>query len=116
MATFRPDVLHEYVEHGFETLADGTARLKCRPSDEARVYAYGGSHRAYSRLSEIACAVTLTCGELTDSFGLATLEAVGQRLRDRRIEVFPGLGHFGPLEDPEAVAASMIRAFDIPPA
>jgi pimeloyl-ACP methyl ester carboxylesterase len=27
------------------------------------------------------------------------------------MEVMPGLGHFGPLEDPGAVAESVLRAF-----
>jgi pimeloyl-ACP methyl ester carboxylesterase len=32
------------------------------------------------------------------------------RLPDARLEVMPGLGHFGPLQDPDAAVASMLAS------
>jgi pimeloyl-ACP methyl ester carboxylesterase len=37
--------------------------------------------------------------------------AQAERLPQARLEELPGLGHFGPLQDPAAVAESIIRAF-----
>jgi pimeloyl-ACP methyl ester carboxylesterase len=58
----------------------------------------------------VACPVNLACGAETDSFGPAFLEADAAQLPDATVEVLPGLGHFGPLERPAAVAASVARA------
>ncbi|MGH9298205.1 MAG: alpha/beta fold hydrolase [Acidimicrobiales bacterium] len=116
MLSFHAEALHAYVEHGFDVMSDGTVRLKCRAADEARIYANGSSHHAYGRLGDVACHVTLACGETTESFGVVALEMIARRLRKRSLEVFPGLGHFGPMEDPDALAASIIRASEAPPA
>lgn len=110
LSALSADVLEAYVNFGFDDLADGTVRLKCRAGDEARTYEHGLSHDAYRRLGEVTCRVTLACGERTDTVGLAALEALAARLPDARTEVLPDLGHLGPLEDPAAVAASMVAA------
>ena len=52
-----------------------------------------------------------TGGAVTDSFGPAVIERQADALPFGRPEVMPGLGHFGPLQDPGAVAASVRRAF-----
>ncbi len=115
-AALDPDALRWYVESGFDLLpadegGDGhTVRLRCRRQDEAAVYARGASHGAFGRLHEVACPVTLACGELTDAFGPAFLEADAARLRRPTVEVLPGVGHFGPLEQPALVARSVVRS------
>ena len=115
LATVTPAVLHDYVEHGFETLEDGSVRLRCRGSDEARVYAYAVSHTAYRDLARVRCPVTLAYGEMSGDFGADILVQLAGRLARASIESLPGLTHFAPLEDPGAVAASVIRAADTPP-
>lgn len=114
MASFAPESLRAYVEHGFEPVADGGGgvRLKCRGEDEARTYEAAIFHGAYLRLHEVACPVTLVCGELTNAFGVDVLRLDAARLPDARVEVLPGLSHFGPLEDPAALATSILRALD----
>jgi len=109
-----PESLRAYVDHGFDDMEDGTVRLKCRPEDEARVYEQGLSHRAFRHLDRVRCPVTLACGELTDTFGPALLQQLATRLSDARVDVVDGLGHLGPLEDPEAVAASIATSFTQP--
>lgn len=104
-----PEALDAYVEHGFEELADGTVRLKCRPENEALVYEMATAHDGFSRLGDVRCPVLLAGGEHSDAFGPAAPAALLDRLPDARTEVLPGLGHFGPLEDPAAVAASIRR-------
>ncbi len=113
-----PEALCCYVEAGFEPIpaaegGDGDAiRLRCRREDEAMIYANGASHGAFGRLGEIGCPVTLVCGEFTDAFGLPFLEADAGRLRQATIEVLKGLGHFGPLQRPPVVSASVVRALN----
>ncbi len=117
-ASLDAEALRAYVDGGFELVpadagGDGRAvRLRCRRDDEAEVYAHGLSHGAYEGLARVACPVTLVCGEQTDSFGVPTLEQVAARLPGGRVEVVPGVGHFGPLEAPARVADSVLRALD----
>jgi len=105
-----PEVLGEYVEHGLRAAEDGSVSLKCRPQDEARAYQMGSAHDCYAHLAAVQCAVTLACGEMTDAVGPAALRALAARLRGAGTEVLPGLGHLGPLEDPEGVAHSILRS------
>ena len=111
-----PEALRWYVDGGFEPVpaADGgdgdAVRLRCRRDDEAEVYAMGGSHDAYLHLGKITCPVTLACGADTDSFGVGLLEADASQLPIASVEVLPSMGHFGPLQDPIRVAASVEAA------
>lgn len=106
-------VLAAYVDNGFEPDPRGGIRLRCRPEDEAQVYAHGFSHDAYARLDRVRCPVTLACGEHTDAFGPSFLALFAARLGEVEQLVLPGLGHFGPLEDPGAVAQSLSRSLAV---
>lgn len=107
-----PEALRAYVDHGFEDLDDGTVRLKCRGEVEAATYEMAARHGAGERLSEITCPVTFVSGGRTDTpFGDPLLRRLAESLPDGRVEVFDELGHFGPLQDPAAIAASIRRAF-----
>jgi pimeloyl-ACP methyl ester carboxylesterase len=48
---------------------------------------------------------------MSDTFGAALVDAVVDRLPRARGEVVPGVGHFGPLEDPALLARSIRSAF-----
>ncbi len=102
-----PDVLAAYVDNGFGPAEGGGIRLRCRREDEAQVFAHALSHDAYARLGEVRCPVILACGAQTDGFGPDVLESFTARLAASTMVVFPGMGHFGPLEDPAVVAASV---------
>ncbi len=107
-----PESLRAYVDHGFDDLDDGTVRLKCRRDIEAATYEMAVQHHAGDRLSEITCPVVLAAGGRTDTpFGPDLMARLAEVLPDGRAEPFPDLGHFGPLEDPEAIAASIESAF-----
>jgi pimeloyl-ACP methyl ester carboxylesterase len=114
MATFAPDALDAYVRYGCEPIDPrqdgGTVRLKCRGEDEALTYEAGGRNGAYAQLGEVHCPVTLACGELTAAFGEGILRLDAARLPAARVEVLAGLTHFGPLEDPAALAARISAA------
>ena len=105
-----PEALRAYVEHGFAEQPDGTVRLKCEPEHEARTYEMGMRHDAFDGLPKVECPVTVVCGAETDAFPEPVIRLVADRLPAGRTEVLPGLGHFGPLQDPGAVAASIEAA------
>ena len=111
-----PEALRLYIDGGFEIVpsdagGDGLAiRLRCRREDESVVYAEAAHHEAFSHLHAIGCPVTVSCGELTDAFGPPLRDAVADQLPDARVETLIGMGHFGPLQQPPAVAASVLRA------
>jgi pimeloyl-ACP methyl ester carboxylesterase len=111
MNRFDATALRLYVEHGFEAVPEGV-RLKCRGEDEARTYEAAAHHTAFRHLGAVQPPVTLVCGARTDAFGADILEADAARLPHARVEVIPELTHFGPLEDPATIAASIVRAFE----
>ena len=109
--TLAPAALGAYVDHGFVDTGDGQVRLKCRPEDEAAVYESATAHDAFARLGEITCPVTVACGALTPGCTGDRAFAFEDRMPAGRSEVVPGVGHFGPLERPDEVAASVRRFF-----
>ena len=117
-----PEALRLYVESGFEVLpadegGDGRAvRLRCRRQDEAATFAAAGDHDAFAHLHEISCPVTLGHGADTDAFGARLMQADAAPIPDSRVESLAGMGHFGPLQFPAAVADSVIGAFGAGPA
>lgn len=104
LRVLHPDALAAYVEHGFDEQADGSVVLRCRPEDEAQVYRMGGAHRGWAILPDVACPTTIACGGPTATIGETMATRIAERLARGRVEVFEQLGHFGPLEDPAAVA------------
>lgn len=105
----RADALEAYVRHGFVDDPDpeapeGTVRLACRPGDEALVYRGAPAHSAFARLGEVACPVVVAAGDEPGPAAFAP--AVVDGLPDGQLLGFEQLGHFGPLEAPERVAAA----------
>ena len=78
--------------------------VRCRREDEAQVYAHGLSHAAFAHLDGSGVRSTLACGAETDAVGPAFLALLDRRLRRVDVEVFAGIGHFGPMEDPDELA------------
>jgi pimeloyl-ACP methyl ester carboxylesterase len=112
MSAFHPDALRAYVDHGFRDLPGGEGvTLKCEPEHEARTYEMGMRHGAYTHFPEIACPVTIAWGSETTTFGPEAFTKQAARLQHGRTEPLDGLGHFGPFEDPDRVAASILRSF-----
>lgn len=102
----RADALHAYVRHGLVAAEDGAVHLACRPDDEARLYEGGAAHGAFDHLHEVQCPVVIACGGgLTGPaiYGVPAAEALPQG----RLEVHEHLTHFGPLEAPAELAASV---------
>jgi len=106
-----PEALRAYVDHGFEDAPDGGVRLKCQPEHEATVYEMATAHDAWARLSDVACPVAVACGSDSDGCTPERARSHVGRLKRGRSLVLDGLGHLGPLERPDRVAASMLSFF-----
>lgn len=109
-STLHPEVLRLYVDHGFTDADDGGVALKCDPADEAQVYAHGLAHHAFASLDAVRCPVTIAVG-VEDTVPAVFGRPIAAALPHGRLATFPDLAHFGPLERPDAVAASILEAF-----
>jgi pimeloyl-ACP methyl ester carboxylesterase len=104
-----PTALAAYVEYGLRERPDGGAvELKCRPEIEARVFEGGFGNGAFDRLGEVACPVTVAVGAGGGPVDLGV--AAAGALPRGRLERHPELSHFGPMEDPPAMAAAVRAA------
>jgi pimeloyl-ACP methyl ester carboxylesterase len=104
-----PASLAAYVEYGLRDRPDGTVELKCRPEDEATMYQMGASLGLFPHLADVDVPVLVACGERSDAIGPSLAEAIAAKLPDGALEVWEKRGHFGPLEDPDHAAESMLR-------
>ena len=104
-----PDALRAYVDYGLRNRPDGQVELKCRPEDEAVTYAMGTANGVYPRLRDVRCPTVVVCGEHTDAIPPQLGEMIVERLPHGRLEIMSSVGHFGPMQDPEATVESMLR-------
>jgi pimeloyl-ACP methyl ester carboxylesterase len=102
--------LAAYVQHGFADAPDGTVRLKCRPEHEAATFDATGkatTENAAHIQTPTVIAVGVDNGSWSPSmFGPAIVEV----MPNARLERFPNLGHFGPMEDPVGIADAILRS------
>lgn len=105
-----PRVLAAYVEHGLEPSSGGGVQLRCDPADEAQIYRQGVRHSAFARLVEVACPVTLARGTASEAVSAGLARRQAELLPRGHLEEFDGLGHLGPLQEPERVAAAAVAA------
>ncbi len=105
----RADALHAYVRHGLVAAEDGAVHLACRPADEARIFRGTGLHSTFERLGAVTCPVRVVCG-VADGGPAAFAPRIAEALPQGSLERREHLGHFGPMEAPAELAAS-IRAF-----
>lgn len=110
LAALHPDALRAYVDHGLRDLPDGTVELKCHPEHEASVYAMGILNGLWPRLGGIAAPTVIACGAASDTITPRYAALIAERMPHARVLAMPGLGHFGPMEDPAAVADAIIAA------
>ena len=111
--TLTPETLRAYVDYGLRDRGDGVVALKCRPEVEAETYAMAPDNGAWNVLPAVDADVLVACGAVSRSIDPDLARRISERLPHGRLEVFPGLGHFGPQQDPDAIAAS-IRRFATP--
>jgi pimeloyl-ACP methyl ester carboxylesterase len=111
----RPDALRAYVDGGFAPQPDGTVVLRCAPATEAAVFRGAGESGAWEVMPDLDLPIAVVAGR-DDEFGPVTFApaivaaALNATLVERR-----HLGHFGPLEDPTAMAADLVAWVDAHP-
>jgi len=99
-----PDALKAYVDGGFSSSSDGSVSLRCRPSTEAEVFRLAPVSGAWGGLARLDIPVAVVAGHL-DEVGPGTFaSAIADALPRGVLVERPRLGHFGPLEDPIAMA------------
>ena len=105
-----PEALRAYVDHGLRARSDDDAvELKCSPDVEARVFEGSLGHQTFSRLPEVRCPVTVAISG--DPVGPAqAAPLIADALPAGRLERHPQLTHFGPMEDPDGMAAAVRAA------
>ena len=107
-----PAALRAYVDHGLRDRPDGTVELKCAPEVEAKVFEGSLRQTTFSRLGEVRCPVTVAVSG--DAAGPAFLgPLVADALPHGTLERHPTLTHFGPMEDPAAMAAAVRAALHL---
>jgi pimeloyl-ACP methyl ester carboxylesterase len=103
-----PDALRAYVEGGFAILSDGSVRLRCTPDSEAEVYRGAADSGAWDVLDQLDLPVAIVAGTERDAEGPVNFApAVVAALRQGTLIERRHFGHFGPLEDPESMAADV---------
>lgn len=108
LSELHPDALEAYVRWGFAEQADGSVTLRCRPGTEADTFRHGARHDAWEHLGEVGCPVVVLRGR-PERWGPAALApGIADAIPGAVLEEHPELGHFGPLEDPEAMAGSVL--------
>jgi pimeloyl-ACP methyl ester carboxylesterase len=108
-AALAPEALGAYVVDGLRDDGDGVT-LRCRPEVEAATYEMGGRHSAWGRLGELRCPVVVARGSDAVPGPAGFAPRVAERIPGSVLEDHPRLGHFGPLEDPEGIAAHVRAA------
>jgi pimeloyl-ACP methyl ester carboxylesterase len=104
-----PESLRAYVEYGLRDRGDGVFELKCRPEVEATVFSMAPAGGAWAILPEVESTCVVACGEESRSIAPPLAASIAERLLHARLEVWPGCGHFGPQQDPDTCATSMMR-------
>lgn len=98
-------VLRLYAEHGFEAGEDGTVALRCRPEDEAGVFEHHNTG-APAALADLAIPYLIAIS----GDGQRPAEAGRAAALDNDLELvlYDQLTHFGPLQDPDGLAADIL--------
>lgn len=107
---FRADALWHYVSGGLEPNGDAGVGLHLSPHDEAETFAGARHSGSYDAMMAVTAPTTLACGTIDPVTPPVFLTEVAQTLAHGRAEVTDGLSHFGPFENPDAVAASIKEA------
>jgi pimeloyl-ACP methyl ester carboxylesterase len=78
--------------------------LRCRPSTEAEVFRQAASSGAWHNAATLEMPVAVVAGRPEAVGPAAYAPAIAAVLRRGTLIERPQLGHFGPLEDPAAMA------------
>lgn len=101
-----PDALAAYVHGGFAEEED-SVRLRCDPLTEAAVFRGAPASGAWEALAEVGLPVAVVVGRVEGLSPAAFAARIVERLPGGVLLERPGVGHFGPLEDPVSAAVDI---------
>ncbi len=111
LSLLRADALAAYVEHGFVDLADGTVQLACRGESEARSFECE-EKMTLERIVDLRLPITVALGRANSGWGPSVLApAIVETVKNGTLVEHDFIGHFGPLESPDLIAADVVIAF-----
>lgn len=107
LGSLDPGALADYVEFGFVDTDDGQVTLACTPEHEARVFE-SEDKMTFDQFSGLALDGVVAIGApeyepSPSSWGHGIAEA----LDGARLAVYESVGHLGPMQDPDLIAAEV---------
>lgn len=119
MRFFDPEILRDYVEHGFTPVHDGAGddddddgvgvELRCAPEHEARTFETGGTHTTHERLGDVQTRIIVVAGHVDTPMSPAGIaHGIADRLPNGSYIELPEGNHLTPFTDP-AATAQLIR-------
>ena len=109
MSSFDPAVREAYVRHGFAPTPDGEVTLKCLPEHEARTYETGATSGMFEKLGRVSVPVWVMSGAPAEHQPSSFAGRVADELPNSTYVQWDDMGHFGPLEHPQRIAAFVAR-------
>jgi pimeloyl-ACP methyl ester carboxylesterase len=103
-ATWEPGMLRDYCRYGTRLNADGMRELRCAPEVEAEFYNTAVKFDGLSRILSAPVPILVLFGDRDDSLGKPLAGTIRAGLRNGRVAIAPGAGHFVPMEKPALVA------------
>jgi pimeloyl-ACP methyl ester carboxylesterase len=100
---WRRDFLEAYVEGGTFVREDGHVALKCPGEIEARVYEGAARSSSIAFLAKVTIPTLIVSGGSSLTLPPVRARQAAAMLRDGRLEILPGVGHFVPMEAPDEV-------------
>lgn len=97
--------LEAYVDHGFRPDEGGSISLRCLPRYEALLFANHGSG-SEEVVGRIELPMTMAAGGSAEGPADWVRQAA-DRHPQHRLRDYPTLSHFGPLQDPDRIAADV---------
>ena len=108
LGVLRADSLAAYVTHGFADVPRGGVRLKCAPESEALTFEAPGKP-TFDDARALSTPAIVGVGARAGAIGPAGFAPdVAAALPNGRLVEYAHLGHFGPLQDPDVIAADVI--------
>lgn len=111
LSGWNASMLRDYVDYGFRDDGNGAVTLKCTGENEALTFEMGGSHGTFERLNEVTCPVLVVAGNIDGAGPAAMAETIALNMKNGSYKQFDQLTHFGPMEAPALVAATITEFF-----
>jgi pimeloyl-ACP methyl ester carboxylesterase len=100
-----PDALRAYVDGGFTSTHEGSVTLRCTPATEAEVFRHAAASGAWEAIAALDVPVAVVAGRPDERGPWAFAKEIADALPQGTHCLQSQVGHFGPLEDPAAMAA-----------